>query len=42
MMSEEYSKLKEDAQHLETWNHWRSEPTRGRELKEEVIENSPK
>src|SRR6218665_825001 len=28
MMSKEYSKLKE-AQHLEAWNHWRSEPTRG-------------
>src|SRR6218665_3118310 len=29
MMSEEYSKLKEEAQHRETWNHWRSEPARG-------------
>src|SRR6218665_2260780 len=26
MMSEEHSKLKEEAQHRETWNHWRSEP----------------
>src|SRR6218665_3882087 len=42
MMSEEYSKLKEEAQHLETWNHWRSGPARGRELKEEVMENSKK
>src|SRR6218665_330479 len=24
MMSEEYSKLKEEAKHRETWNHWRS------------------
>ena len=30
MMSEEYSKLKEEAQHRETWNHWRSEPARRR------------
>src|SRR6218665_3841325 len=29
VMSEEYSKLKEEAQHRETWNHWRSEPARG-------------
>ena len=29
MMSEEDSKLKEEAQHRETWNHWRSEPARG-------------
>src|SRR6218665_3184252 len=29
MMSEEYSNLKEEAQHRETWNHWRSEPARG-------------
>jgi len=29
MMSEEYSKLKEEAQHRETWNHWRSGPARG-------------
>src|SRR6218665_3904708 len=29
MMSEEYSKLKEEAQHRETWNHWRSESARG-------------
>src|SRR6218665_3179123 len=29
MMSEEYRKLKEEAQHRETWNHWRSEPARG-------------
>src|SRR6218665_1652731 len=29
MMSEEYSNLKEKAQHRETWNHWRSEPVRG-------------
>src|SRR6218665_1888913 len=29
MMSEEYSKLKEEAQHRETRNHWRSEPDRG-------------
>src|SRR6218665_856357 len=28
MMSEDYSKLKEEAQHRETWNHWRSEPAR--------------
>src|SRR6218665_1208715 len=28
MMREEYSKLKEEAQHRETWNHWRSEPAR--------------
>src|SRR6218665_859264 len=28
MMSEEYSKLKEEAQYRETWNHWRSEPAR--------------
>src|SRR6218665_2249183 len=29
MMSEEYRNLKEEAQHRETWNHWRSEPARG-------------
>src|SRR6218665_847214 len=29
MMSDEYSKLKEEAQHRETWNHCRSEPARG-------------
>src|SRR6218665_3313338 len=28
MMSEDYSKLKEEAEHRETWNHWRSEPAR--------------
>ena len=26
MMSEGYSKLKEEAQHRETWSHWRSGP----------------
>ena len=29
MMSEGYSKLKEEAQHRETWSHWRSGPARG-------------
>ena len=29
MMSEEYSKLKEEAKHRETWSHWRSGPVRG-------------
>src|SRR6218665_3802870 len=29
MMSEGYSKLKEEAKHRETWNHWRHEPARG-------------
>ena len=42
MISEEFSKLKEEAQHRETRNHWRSGPLEGRELKEEVIENSKK
>ena len=29
MMSEEYSKLKEEAQHREIWSHWGSGPARG-------------
>src|SRR6218665_1420425 len=29
MMSERYSKLKEEAQHRETWSHWTSRPDRG-------------
>src|SRR6218665_1392111 len=29
MMSERYSKLKEEAQHREAWSHWRSGPARG-------------
>jgi len=29
MMSEGYSKLKEEAQHRETLSHWRSGPARG-------------
>ena len=29
MMSEGYSKLKEEAQHRETWNNLRSGPTKG-------------
>ena len=29
MMSKGYSKLKEEAQHRETWSHWRSGPARG-------------
>jgi len=28
MMSEGYSKLKEESQHRETWSHWRSGPAR--------------
>ena len=35
-MSEGYTKLKEEAQHRQTWSHWKSEPAiEGRELKEE-------
>src|SRR6218665_2939013 len=29
MMSEKYSTLKQEAQHRETWTHWRSGPDRG-------------
>jgi len=29
MMSERYSKLKEEAQHHEMWSHWKSGPARG-------------
>jgi len=28
-MSEGYRKLKEEAQHRETWSHWRPGPARG-------------
>src|SRR6218665_600337 len=33
MMSEEYNKLKEEAQHRETWNHWRAENLKKKSLK---------
>ena len=33
-MTKGYSKLKEEAQHRETWNHWRTGPARGREREE--------
>jgi len=37
MMSEGYSKLKEEVQHRETWSRWRSGPARGQRTYEDWL-----